>query len=167
MGNMGRICHLEGKYPESMEFHKEEEKIALEIKDNDILAESLWNQSISLRRQGRYQDAVLTTQKDYIESDSKWSICCRIEELFNKSLLNEICDVNVIAAIEGNLKSIESKFAQGHWLGSAYMACLLMKAGQEERAYNIWNEILTKAQYNGFKLIELEMEQLKDSGLWK
>ena len=167
-GNLGRICHLKGKYAESMEYHKKEEKIALEINDNDVLAESLWNQSIMLRRQGRYQDAILITKRNHDGlADGKWNTCCLIEELFNKTL---VCDLHLESAIlcmEEQLKKIEYNFAQGHWLGSSYLACLLQKAGHTERSLIIWNEILTKAQCNGFKLMEMEMEELKNAGFWK
>jgi hypothetical protein len=73
----------------------------------------------------------------------------------------------IVDQMENHLKTLDGTFAQGHWIGSAYCACVLQKAGQKDRATQLWNKTLTKAQESGFKLVEWEMEALKDGGFYK
>lgn len=167
-GNLGRICRLEKKYAQSMEYHNKEESIAMDFNLKDVFAESVWNQSITLRREGHYTKAAENAHRGCQDPfTGNYAVCCRIEELFCQVFAGRIKPEESTKPLEDELNKLKGNFAQGHWLGSAYLACILRMAGQEKRAKEIWNDIAGKAKVHGFKLIEMEMEELRSSGIWK
>jgi tetratricopeptide (TPR) repeat protein len=182
-GNMARIARCQKDYSAALTFHGDEQDAARALNNNEILAGSLYNQSITLRRMGNLPEAhakARESTKVAIQSKSpRWIAVSNIEELFMRVIsgqkekklfgfASKPLDLpSIITQVQTHLATIDGNFALGHWLGSAYLAILLKRNGEHDCAEALWNDTLSKAQTNGFKLIEWEMEALVEGGWWK
>jgi hypothetical protein len=142
------------------------------ITELELFAESYWNQAITLRRMGDLKEAHARAEKGlqaaHQAKNHRWIATCGAEEAFNGYMLVSGADGFLVAAtIQDRLVPIEQNFVLGHWIGSAYFACVLQRTGQALRAQDLWNTTLKKARDSGFKLVEWEMDALQEQGWWK